>query len=165
MNRPKKRAIYLCALFWDFCLSMAMVCHGKPSIDHGGSSFKCRKPYGKAIWVWVNTYRDHVFVGWTSMNPSYFGGSRHGTRVLTHPPMENHDSSQVPADSQVGTWLTLPQEIWHGLNREKDYFIHWNQRWFMILLVLFWLDLCVAETETERETSKLDRKLCLILFD
>ena len=36
------------------------------------------------IWVWVNTYR-YIFSGMNIHKSQLFWGSRHGTRVLTHP--------------------------------------------------------------------------------
>ena len=35
------------------------------------------------MWVWVNTYRYHILVGWTSIYQLFWGSL--GTRVLTHP--------------------------------------------------------------------------------
>ena len=42
------------------------------------------------IWVWVNTYR-YIFSGMNiHFNPAMTWGSRHGTRVLTHPHITYH---------------------------------------------------------------------------
>ena len=49
-------------------------------------SFKVRLKVshcGFRMWVWVNTYRYHILVGWTSIYQLFWGSL--GTRVLTHP--------------------------------------------------------------------------------
>ena len=40
---------------------------------------------GDNIWVWINTYKNTILMGWTSIYQLFWGSL--GTRVLTHPHM------------------------------------------------------------------------------
>ena len=63
------------------------------------------------VWVWVNTYSNTIFSGMNiHFKPAMTWGSRHGTRVSTHPQMNFSDllTSKLPKTSQLILPIYLP---------------------------------------------------------